>query len=264
MLSRIYQIAALLIITTGLLSCEDVIDINLDKAQPSVVIEGSISNYFGTQIITISKSVNVDDASNFPAVSGATVTVSDDRNRNYVFSETKTPGTYWSAFRGSVGATYSLKVIAEGKEYTAKSTMPTPVNMDSIKIVQNNFFGDDILSVQPWYNDPAGISNYYKFTLYINNVKSKNIFVSNDEFTNGKVTSADLRDDDIDLKSGDEIEVVMQGIDKNIYHYWNGLEQNGSRGGASTTPANPVSNISNGALGYFSAQVVQRGFIKVR
>jgi hypothetical protein len=43
-------------------------------------------------------------------------------------------------------------------------------------------------------------------------------------------------------------------VDENIYNYFYELSNvTATAGIQSTTPANPTSNISNGALGYFSA-----------
>jgi hypothetical protein len=50
----------------------------------------------------------------------------------------------------------------------------------------------------------------------------------------------------------------MLGIDEAVYKYWYSLHFNGGDGGNIATPANPVTNISGGALGYFSAQTVDR------
>ena len=60
-----------------------------------------------------------------------------------------------------------------------------------------------------------------------------------------------------DVKSSDEVIVELLGIDENVYDYFNTLatilgDGQGPSSG-STTPSNPNSNISNGALGYFAA-----------
>ena len=99
--------------------------------------------------------------------------------------------------------------------------------------------------------------------LSINKVSSKNIYIYTDEFDEGRLTYKQLRDFDRNPVSGDTIDIEMQGIDKNIYHYWDGLDQNQSTGATLTIPANPVSNISNKALGYFSAHTSQRRSIIV-
>jgi hypothetical protein len=61
------------------------------------------------------------------------------------------------------------------------------------------------------------------------------------------------------LQSGDTLEVKMYCVDKNIYNYFFSLGQiTGNNSFNSASPANPNSNLSNGALGYFSAHTVAR------
>jgi hypothetical protein len=48
----------------------------------------------------------------------------------------------------------------------------------------------------------------------------------------------------------------MQSVDMPIFNYFKalpGVTLNGEYSGGGVPPANPVNNISNGALGYFSA-----------
>lgn len=239
-----------------LTSCEKVIDIDLKDAEPVIVIEGRIvsSNSPITQVVKINRSVPFGEVNSFPAVSGAQVTVKDNTtNNSFVFTESK-PGEYTRTFTGRPGRTYTLSVLVNGKAYSAVSTMPDPVEIDSVGVSVNSFFGDEERSVIIQFTDPAPTKNYYRFLLTVNGARSKSIFTYDDKFSNGRVISNELFDFDLDIKPGDKAEIDMQCIDAKVFRYFEGLDQNESRGGASTTPANPVSNISNGALGYFSAQ----------
>jgi len=246
-------------------SCEDVIDLTVNDADAALVIEGNVTNVNTTQTVKISKSVSISDKSKFNGVSGAVVTITDSENRIYILSEQpQSPGVYVNSnMRGRPLLTYFLKVINGGKEYKATSVMPAVVKLDSLGIVTTVFFNEKSQSVEAIYQDPLGTTNYYRFLLTINNVLSKNIYTNSDKFNDGKVATAELGDLDKDIEINDVVKVEMQCIDQNIYRYFEGLDQNENRGGASTTPANPVSNISNGALGYFSAHTVQTGTVKL-
>lgn len=238
-------------------SCEKVINVDLEDSDTLLVIEGVINNRTDTQFVKITSSVRVGDASVFPGVSGATVTVTDDHGGSYTFRE-RAPGIYSSRrLRGVENFTYNLKVLHNGKEYTAQCKMPAQVNVDSVGFLKTTFFGRERLSIQLLYQDPIAVRNYYRFIMDINRVKNNTIFVFSDDFTDGKQVKRELADPDVEIKSGDEISIEMQSISQPIYKFWEGLSQNESRGGASITPGNPVSNISNGALGYFSAQTSQ-------
>ena len=71
-------------------------------------------------------------------------------------------------------------------------------------------------------------------------------------------TGIDKKNDPRNIKSGDTVTIEMLGIDEAVYKYWYSLHFNGGDGGNIATPANPVTNVSGGALGYFSAQTVDR------
>ena len=65
-------------------------------------------------------------------------------------------------------------------------------------------------------------------------------------------------DNIVTLKPGDLITLKMQCIDKKVALYYTTLALMGDSGpGGGTTPNNPPTNITNGALGIFSAHTVQ-------
>ncbi|MBC8054007.1 MAG: DUF4249 domain-containing protein [Sphingobacteriaceae bacterium] len=256
----------LLIVIIGLLaaSCEKVIDVNLKNASPVLVIEGVITNRTDSQIVKINRSVPFGEPNVFPEVSGARVTVTEVATGRIVTIRERRPGYYMARnFTGRSGSAYILKVEVDGQTYTASSTMPGQVNIDSLGVSVSNFLGEEQKTVQLLFSDPGKERNYYRFLLKINGVASQNIYVYDDSFSNGRAVTRELFDFDLNANSGDKAEIEMQCIDPVIFRYWQGLDQNQNRGGASTAPANPVSNISNGALGYFSAHTRQTELIVI-
>jgi len=249
-------------------SCKKIIDVKTDTASSVLVIEGSITDDLVNQQIKLTKSVALSSENVFPTVSGATVKVSDDFGNNYLFTETK-PGYYINKMKGISGRKYTLTVNAEGKNYTASSTMPNKVKLDSLSIVNNSVFGSNRKTVAVHFKDPANEKNYYRFFMYINKRQVKNIYVNNDRLTNGNAIRIQLyynsTDNIEELKKGDVVDVEMLDIDSNVFDYWYSLSQQSDRGpNQGTTPSNPPSNLSNGALGYFSAQVYQTATITVK
>lgn len=252
-----YFIILLLAISVGVVSCEKVIDLDLNTADTKLVIEANITNTTDSQFVKISRSVPFDQSNNFPPVSGAAVHFADERGRVFPLEE-KEPGLYFvSRLTGRPGITYYLRVLVDDKEYTASSKMPEQIYIDSLGITVNTFFDEEQKVVQVIYSDRPEVKNYYRFLLKINNFPTKSYFVFDDNFTDGRSVVRDLFDFDLEPQSGDVATIEMQCIDPVMFRYWLGLSQNESRGGASTIPANPVSNISNGALGYFSAHTSQ-------
>jgi len=242
-------------------SCKKVLHPDLDDAGPHIVIEGAVTDVTGPYTVKINRSVDFYAENTFPPVSGAVVRISDNEGNIDSLTETS-PGVYESAvLQGKPGNTYTLSVQVQDTRYTAVSTMPFPVPFDSITFRKTGAFGNDNIRAVPYYQDPPGIKNYYLFNEYVNGMLvTKDIFVFNDRLSDGKYISRDLRNTDETMHEGDSVEVQMYCIDEPVFDYFNQLDESGGRGGAFNTaasPANPVSNISNGALGYFSAHTVR-------
>lgn len=254
------QLILLSLVVFGLASCKKIVQIDTQSAPPQIVIEGKINNRDQNQTIIISKTIAYDSVGNYPTLSGANVTVTDSRGNMYTFLEIA-PGIYMHRMQGVSGRTYKLSVKLNGQTYTATSTMPKPVMLDSIGVITNNFFNKERINPIIYFTDPKDETNYYHFNLFVNNKISKRTYATNDRLTNGNVNQIQFFYDDNDnetLKTGDKITVEMECTDKAIYEYWYALVQqagNGPNQGA--TPANPTSNISNNALGYFSANTYQ-------
>lgn len=265
-LKRLYFLVIGIAISMVNFSCEDIIDIPLKDSEAALIIEGTVSNTSTSQVVRISKSVSISDGNEFNGVSGALVKITDNTKKETILKElVNNPGVYvTTSLQGKPSATYSLNVVLDGKEYKATSKMPAEVRLDSLGISVSSFGSEISQSVEAYYNDPIGTKNYYRFILFLNNDRLKDIYTFNDDFNDGKTVTVELGSSDLKILGSDTVGVQMLCIDQNVHRYFEGLDQNENRGGASTTPANPISNISNGALGYFSAHTVSRGIVRLR
>ncbi|MFA5244546.1 MAG: DUF4249 domain-containing protein [Pedobacter sp.] len=247
---------SILMLFTGFLiltSCEDVIDLDLQKTEPRIVIDGSISNQNENHFVRISKTIPFDASNTFNGLKGAKVSLTTSGGLSVSLKEIS-DGVYRSPmFRGTPGVTYKLEVIAEGKVYTASSTMPNPVLPDSISFKQLSFFGNTRVYPNVYYKDPANVQNQYRYILKVNNKQQADI-VFEDRFNDGNnVSDLIIYDSGDDLKRGDVIDIEMQTIDRNVFKYYYAIGQIRGENGPPVAPANPDSNFSNGALGVFNA-----------
>jgi hypothetical protein len=256
-------IAALVLVATA--SCQKVIDLKLDNAAAQMVIEGNLTDQYGPQYVIITQSVPFTTSSIFPPVTDAVVTISDSYGHDYKLAQGD-PGVYSIyPFSGEYGKTYTLTVQTGGKTYTATSTMPKDVLIDSLTTKPNVLSNKDLRTVTVDYQDPPDIANQYLFTLYVNGQQAGTIFTNDDSFTDGRYVKNDLFQNGIDIHPLDTATVAMECIDKNVYKYWFSLsQQQGNGPGGGTTPSNPPSNFSNNALGYFSAHTIQTKTIIVK
>jgi hypothetical protein len=254
-----------LALAAGLLaaaSCQKVVTLDLKNTDPQLAIEANLADDGQPCTVLLSRSVDYTQTNTFPAVSGATITLSDDAGGLEMLPETSTPGQYrGSKLLGQPGRRYTLRVESGGQAYVAACTLPAPVVPFTGLKAQKSVVGSNIQLV-PEYQDPAGVPNYYLFRQYRNGRLNKSIFLQNDEFTDGKLNARGLNtqgggsaaDDADKLAAGDTVRVEMQNVDPAAYEYFRTLNQTLQAGGAfSATPSNPKSNFSGGVLGYFNA-----------
>jgi hypothetical protein len=259
---------SLFIIATTILfaSCTKVIDVDLNTASPQLVVEGKISDDPTEKpSVKITQSVNFNETNKFPAVKNAFVSIFDQTaNVTDTLKETG-EGFYESTkMKGIEGHTYILTIKTNNKTLTSTSILPKKVNFDALETRAQAFFGNVDYQIIPKFYDPKGIGDNYRFVLSINDKVKNDIFVLNDELSDGNVNGRPLfrqrsSDSTENIKIGDKIALEMQCIDKNVYEYFNSLAgEGGGPGFGSSTPANPITNIKGGALGYFAAYTKQK------
>jgi hypothetical protein len=241
-----------------LIGCQKVINVNLVEAAPSLVIEGLITDSVGPYIVKISKSGSFFNQPILPPVSNATVVISDNTGIRDTLKE-KLPGIYFtSKVQGIVGRTYSLVVISENISYSASSTMPRHVNIDALVLKKGQsqgIFGghgqnETRVDIHCLFSDPID-KNFYRIKVYTNDSTSvENYKLYDDQYTNGEETDLEVRR----VNVGDVSIVELISLDKFTYDYYltlrDLLHANPIFG---STPVNPTTNLTNGALGYFGA-----------
>lgn len=237
-------------------SCEKVIDVDLNEKDPKIVIEGKINDGPGPYLVRLSTTVNFDESNTFPGMDNALVIVTD----NFSLQDTLTSvgnGYYrTTSLTGIPGHSYSLFVrMPDGKEFIATSRMPEKVVLDTIIVDSLEFFGEKAIIFTPIYSDPIPEGNRYRFILTHNVELLDDIIVFDDRWNNGLINSRPIFAD-AEFESGDSVFIEMQDIDMGVFDYFNSLAL--MNDGQSASPANPLSNIQGGALGYFSANTVQR------
>ncbi len=256
----------LFLLSFALFSCTKVISVNLNNANPDIVIEGIVSDAPGPYLVQLTQTVNFSDPNIFPPITGATVKITDSMLGITDSLKEIKPGTYATQTlqQGLTGHTYQLYVLSNGQMYTASSTMPAKVNLDSVTFYTTDIFGTRTTSAVANFQDPAGIANYYTFTEFVNGQAIDQTFNFSDRLSDGKYIRRQFFNDSSYINPGDEVSIEMHCVDSQVWQYFNTLGQAKGNNSQAITPANPLSNISNNALGYFSAQTVQSGLAIVQ
>jgi hypothetical protein len=266
MVKFIYKITTLIILLIflifSLISCEDVVNVNLDSSKPRLVIEASILWKKGTlgneQKIKLSTTSDY-FSSIIPFVSDATVYITDS-STTYFFTENPGTGEYLcDNFNPIIGETYFLTVKTNDETYTATETLIGVPTIDSIEQNNEGGFLGDAIEVKFFFQDNGLLNNFYLIQFNSNFNLLPEYDVINDEFFQGNQMFGLYSNED--MKTGDELNFSLHGISERYYNYLNVLLGiAGGNGGSpfSTPPATVRGNFvnqtnpDNFAYGYFS------------
>jgi len=246
----------LLIIAFCFSGCEKVIEVDLNDAVPQIVIVGNLTVNSKYSEVSISMTSSFYDTISGPKVKMANVTVQDDAGRIYKFIEKK-DGIYRSTeIKPAVNKTYKLYVQANGRKYEAKSTLNPTVPVDSITWVfeEGSSFIEEGYYLNVYLTDPPAVNNYYRLKVYKNGKlrnSTDDLIFFNDRYVDGNKVEVSLFNDAYQLQ--DTIRVQLISLDSAVYEYYKTFTELINNNPGSAAPANPNTNLSNGALGYFAA-----------
>lgn len=293
-MKRTFSLLALLAALAG---CEKDIDIKLDQTPPKLVVEATIENGEAPRVI-LSKTVGffsqispellsqgfVHNAEVF--VSNGTVT---HKLKEYAVPVSPTVSLYYystdsanlaTAFVGQLNQAYSLKVVAEGQEYNATTTIPRLTKrIDSLwwKKAPGTDTTKAVVMVRA--TDPPGFGDYIRYFTKINrgpllppmNSAFDDLFVDGTTYELQIAPGVDRNiaaDQDVEQRlftRGDTVLFKLSNIDKATYNFWRTMEFSyASIGNPFSTPTRIESNISNGALGYFGGYASQYRTLIIR
>lgn len=262
----IYIFLILIIIIT--VSCEDVIEIELDSIGQKLVVEGVINDDDEKCTVKLTKTGDYFNPSIYPAVSDAVITVTENNTEPVTLTENES-GTYIAEdLQGKENTSYSLNIMSEGKEYTANVTIPQKVNIDFLSFMYSspNPRLEEGYMVKCHFYEPEEFENFYRLKAYKKGDTKKangNIYIFDDDIISGN-NAVIIWNYEV-FQPLDTVIVELLTLDKSTYDYLNTLSRIAGEvvGGpqmltASSTPANPETNLSNDALGYFAAYTVSR------
>ena len=248
------------IICFGLSSCEELIDVNLNDADPRYVIEADLTDLSNDQIINVSQTVAFDEPVRNKPINNAAVVVTDDKGTIYNFNSIGN-GAYKATFKPKTNTRYDLRVTIDGEVFESSSYMNAYIDVDSLGIIEDVIFSDTVYSVTLKFVDPKDQPNYYKYNISVNGSDLKFSRVFSDKFNDGLYVTHQVSDNNNDILIGDTITVRRQIIDRPVFNYWNEIL---SINPGSAAPANPTSNITNRALGFFSVSSAKKYGFRIR
>ncbi len=274
----------ILLVIFSLTACEKTVTFRLDETEPKLVVEASIEND-QPPVVFLSNSIGF-----FSRIDPATLSGSFVHNADvYMSNGTRThklkeytqpvgggfnlyyystdPSSPSTAFNGELNRQYTLRIVADGKEYISSTRIP-----DTTRRIDSLFWKpapagnpDNKVSLMLRAFDPPGYGDYIRYFTR----RNSEIFypglnsVYDDQIIDG--TSYEIQvERGVDRNSGslgegysffdkgDTVTLKLCNIDRDTYNFWRTIEFNYvSVGNPFSTPTKVAGNISGGALGYF-------------
>ncbi|HSN60875.1 MAG TPA: DUF4249 domain-containing protein [Ferruginibacter sp.] len=272
----------LMLSLVALYSCEKDINFNLEESEPVLTVDAQIEND-RAPVVVLTKSFSYYQKLDPLLLAGSFVRNAEVYMSNGTFTHRLkeyavplVPGIsayYYStdssnlatAFEGELNKTYTLRIVAEGKEYNAVTDIPARVNFpDSLwfkQAPQNPDTNKRVLYIRA--TDPPGRGNYVRYFTKKNSEPfwpGENVF--DDQVIDGSTYEIQLpqgvnrnnppKEDSSFYKRGDTLTLKFCAINKASYNFWNTWEfAYQSIGNPFAQPNKVLGNISNGALGIF-------------
>jgi Domain of unknown function (DUF4249) len=284
------------LLTLLLSSCQDVIDVDLNKTTPRLVVDAWLTNQPGAQVIKLRLTTPYLDNNPAPRVPGATVTIADNEGNSYTFTDANNDGDYqWEPDStetfGKVGNTYTLTIVHNEQTYQSASRMNPTTVVGSISYEKR----EARLGREEGYwatlnaNDLPEVGNCYWIKTYKNGkylsqaseintaydaFRFKNSGLNNQPF--GQPIAEGINPNAIENEApyalGDQIRVEIWSITEEAFDFLSQAQNEMTNGGLfATIPSNTEGNIRNVteasdevALGFFCVSAVRSSEMELR
>jgi len=262
-----------------LTACEKTVVLDLDQTATKLVIEGWVTDVPGHQFVKVSRTAGFYTTGKTPRVTDATVMVEDDMGNTHTYTHNPnnhpdSMGYYLPAvsFVGETGHTYHLTVVADGQTYEAQDHLNRTVSIDRLETKVDEDEKKDPKDAGRFYevliyaHEPQETRDYYLFKFY------RNGQLTYDSESDIYFTDDELIGEEIDGISGasfyalnDFARVESYSLSREAYIFYRDLQKVLNNDGGMFNPpaADPRSNLSNGALGFFQTSAMVSAEITV-
>ena len=276
-MKNVLFLSALIILS--LTACEKTVTLDLDQTQTRVVIEGQVTDVSTQNFVKISRSTGFYNTGKTTRITDATVMVEDNEGNAYPFvhypgDHADSVGFYFPEvpFSGVAGRTYKLTVMSGGEIYEATDQLFRVVPIDKLeyRINENEESDPDhpgrFYELLLFVKEPQDTRDYYLFKSYRNDslkfMNETDVYFADDELIGENIDGIPLP---LFYGTGDKAGVEVYSLSRDAFVYYRDLQKllNNDGGLFGTPPANPRSNLSNGALGLFQASAVKSAEMQI-
>ena len=247
----------ILALSLFIVSCEEVINIDLKSSSPVLVAEGAIEQD-SAGWVKLSYTTDYFTNRDPQFVENATVKLTDDLDNSEILNYQGNGLYKGTLLKGLANREYMLNISGQDFNFYARSKLVAPSQIYSV-----NF---EVLDMQPpgemkklytailKFRDDLLIDNYYMVKFWRNGNPDDNGYtlIRDSYYNSGDTIEYSTWRNTFEL--GDTVNIRLFSIDRNFYAYYSQLNDISETGmGGSSTPYNPKSNFGPSVMGYFGA-----------
>ncbi|MCF8459632.1 MAG: DUF4249 domain-containing protein [Flavobacteriales bacterium] len=240
------KLLPLLAVAFSLVSCEEIVDINLHDGNQQVVVNAQFATDKNKPTMTLSTTGRFTDGAGIGPASDFIVSITDQNGNTAVLNET-TAGRYRLTNYGlSAGNTYTLSATDGTKTISATSTVQAKAVIDSVRLELIQFSDFEFTIVHIYTVDPAPEANYLRSRLNYNHQGFSNFGnVMADVLNANGVMDMALAGGP--FLQGDTLTIELWSMDEAGYQFYRTLNQAANSDPSSTaSPFNVTSNVVGG------------------
>lgn len=233
--------------------CRKEIDVDLNDANPKMIIEANYNATDSVVQVCISTTSSYFDAFQVNYINDAVVTIQDENGSPIVIPFTSDGLYILSNYPPTEGSNYTITVTHNGVDYTSSSQLMPAMELlpSTVAFQEASFFADEGYWITYRFQDPVGLGNCYKLIATYGGKRYDRydeFAKGNDKLTDGNLVERPLIEP---FQIGDTVILELQSVNQKIVEYYNQLSSSSS--GFNAAVGNPDYLWTNNALGYFSA-----------
>lgn len=244
--------------------CKEIVEIEMRDANPILVVESEITTETDSSFVKLSLSTNYYQPGEIPIVKNAQVSVN---GVPFIFNPSLNVYKAAAGYKGKTDSIYQLEVLYDSKLYTAKSTLFKLFRIDSFFQTYKDAQGPIPAGFSISYSafDSRPTPRYTSFNQgYFDTIVQRDSAVGNTIVFDNILTPPNQQYNfEIPFarfNSGDIYFCSFKSIDNNMRDFLEAYSSQNPNipGPFQVPPANLPTNVTGGAVGYFSASDVQR------
>ncbi|MDA9213670.1 DUF4249 domain-containing protein [Bacteroidia bacterium] len=293
---NLIYLTAFVFLAFSQISCEDIVEVDVEQKQKKLVVDAFIDNQLQTQTIRLTESIPFFDLPGTePPVTTATVVLADTSTGKIFPFIHDSMGYYrWNPNEMSgdtltVGSSYALFIIENGDTVVGITKLyPTADRIDSLRTVPTKGNGPPFIDTGRYCEifayDLPGIGNHYWLKTFRNDTllsDINNLNIAQDMGNNSNGQDGDLFIYPVRFSQlneflrpyvdGEKVRVEIHSISREAYYWFQLIVNESNNGGLfATPPVNIMSNLfyinqnpKRGIAGFFNVAAVNAAEITV-